>query len=675
MDILRVAASTLNQVPMDWSGNQQRIIEKIHAAREQHAALILFPELCITGYNCEDMFFSLHTARKAEECVLAIAKHTQDIVTVLGLPVYYQGAMYNCAVFVQNGKVIGLNPKKVLPREGVHYETRWFEAWRFGVRETAVFGGQDVPIGDLRYQFGDVGVGVEICEEAWDSEGAAAAHALAGTELIVNPSASHFALGKYQVRETLVADASRSMRVHYLYTNLVGLESGRLIYDGGILLGECGTITARGHRFSFSDGDLFVRDIDLNTPRVTKLRFRSMKHLKAVQPTGLAVFGEPLPKVKTETPDIDAEYLKEGHSLMPKEDEFLWAQMLGLFDYLRKTGGKGYVLSLSGGCDSSSLAVLVAHTIAQVQQEIGSDGLAKRLNWQVDRDGAIPKTAKEWIARLLLLAYQATENSGPVTRKAARELAAELGAEFHELDVQGFVSNYVQLAESVLGRHLTWEQDDLALQNIQARSRAPMIWLLANLRQAILLTTSNRSEAAVGYATMDGDTAGGLSPLGGIDKTFLRAWLRWAESKCSYGLGALASLKYVNEQDPTAELRPKGSSQKDEADLMPYEILNFIEKCLVRDRMGPESILGRLIQRFPQFERSNHEAFLQRFLKLWTQNQWKRERYAPSFHLDDESLDPKTWCRFPILSSGFRDEIKGLKHWENPLDTPPDSSD
>jgi NAD+ synthase (glutamine-hydrolysing) len=174
--------------------------------------------------------------------------------------------------------------------------------------------------------------------------------------------------------------------------------------------------------------------------------------------------------------------------------------------------------------------------------------------------------------------------------------------------------------------------------------------LLANVRGAILLTTSNRSEADVGYATMDGDTAGGLAPLGGIDKPFLRRWLRWAETACTSGLGPLAALGAVNALAPTAELRPQAYGQTDEADLMPYEVLERIERHVVRDRQAPADAEQLLAFDFPQLDPAALRAYLKKFLGLWAQSQWKRERLAPAFHLDDASVDPKTWCRYPILS-------------------------
>jgi NAD+ synthase (glutamine-hydrolysing) len=186
------------------------------------------------------------------------------------------------------------------------------------------------------------------------------------------------------------------------------------------------------------------------------------------------------------------------------------------------------------------------------------------------------------------------------------------------------------------------------------------VWLLANLRGALLLATSNRSEAAVGYATMDGDTAGGLSPIAGIDKAFIRRWLKWLEKEGPDGLKPIPALRAVNEQDPTAELRPQSHRQTDEADLMPYELLDAIERAAIRDKHSPLEVYMLVRAEFRQYTAAQLGLWVERFFRLWCRNQWKRERYAPSFHLDDENLDPKTWCRFPILSGGFERELVEL---------------
>jgi NAD+ synthase (glutamine-hydrolysing) len=228
--------------------------------------------------------------------------------------------------------------------------------------------------------------------------------------------------------------------------------------------------------------------------------------------------------------------------------------------------------------------------------------------------------------------------------------------------VDALVEGYKALVAGAIGRPLDWGRDDVALQNIQARVRAPGVWLLANLQGGLLLTTSNRSEAAVGYATMDGDTAGGLAPIGGIDKAFLRAWLVRLEAEGLSGVPPLPVLGLVNRQAPTAELRPAERHQTDEDDLMPYPVLDAIERAAIRDKLGPLAVHQRMLAAFGDRHAAPLLArWVERFFRLWCQNQWKRERYAPSFHLDDENLDPKTWCRFPILSGNFERELAALR--------------
>ena len=217
------------------------------------------------------------------------------------------------------------------------------------------------------------------------------------------------------------------------------------------------------------------------------------------------------------------------------------------------------------------------------------------------------------------------------------------------------MAGYVGKIQGALGRELTWQTDDLALQNIQARVRAPGIWMLANVLNCLLITTSNRSEASVGYCTMDGDTAGSISPIAGVDKDFVKKWLRWAETELGY-----AALRHVNALQPTAELRPLADKQTDERDLMPYALLNRIERLAFYDRLSPRQVLAALEGEDTGFDHEQLKTYVRRFYSLWSRNQWKRERYAPSFHLDDYNVDPRSWLRFPILSGGFAEELAAL---------------
>jgi NAD+ synthase (glutamine-hydrolysing) len=275
---------------------------------------------------------------------------------------------------------------------------------------------------------------------------------------------------------------------------------------------------------------------------------------------------------------------------------------------------------------------------------------------------------------LLTTVYQATRNSGDVTRRAAREVAEFCGATHLEFDVDGIVEAYKTLVADATGAPLTWATDDLALQNIQARSRGPSVWLLANRSGRLLLSTGNRSEVACGYATMDGDTCGGLSPIAGIDKAFVRKWLVWAEKT-----GVLLdfdeegneirfkapALSFINDQQPTAELRPAEAKQTDEADLMPYAVLNLFERALIRDRLDLDAAISRVRTEAAEAGIGVDDETLTgwgvRFCRLWARTQWKRQRYAPGFPIDDYDLSPNSWTRYPILSEGFEREIADLQ--------------
>jgi NAD+ synthase (glutamine-hydrolysing) len=159
-----------------------------------------------------------------------------------------------------------------------------------------------------------------------------------------------------------------------------------------------------------------------------------------------------------------------------------------------------------------------------------------------------------------------------------------------------------------------------------------------------------------------------LAPIGGIDKAYLLEWLKWMELKGPAGVGPLPALSVINSQVPTAELRPPTEGQTDEGDLMPYRVLDVIERAAIRDKLMPLEVFHVVREQFPDYSTEQLGAWVEKFFVLWCRNQWKRERYAPSFHLDDENLDPKSWCRFPILSGGFERELAELRA---ALDVPP----
>ena len=442
----------------------------------------------------------------------------------------------------------------------------------------------------------------------------------------------------------------------YVYTNLLGNEAGRAIYDGDAMIAQAGEMLASGSRFSYTDHYLVPAVVDVEKGRLEQFQTRS-----AYPPTADALtvgssfeWPEILPeKHQYQLEDWEA----KGHQ---KEEEFARAVALALFDYLRKSRSQGYVVSLSGGADSSACAALVYLMIELGVQSIGLEGVKERLSHiKGIQDSPDVKTMMH---SLLHCIWQGTENSSADTKHSAASLAESLNADFIDININGLVETYKSLIEGPLGRPLSWATDDIPLQNIQARVRAPSAWMLANIYHCLLLATSNRSEAAVGYATMDGDTAGSLSPLAGIDKTFVRHWLLWLENVGVGGTLKLHGLNAVNHLQPTAELRPLDKKQTDEDDLMPYEVLNAIEATAFRDKQPPKEVLRKLRVDFEGlYTPEELTLWIERFYRMWSRNQWKRERYAPAFHVDDRNLDPRTWLRFPILSGGFEQELSELR--------------
>ncbi len=658
MKWIHVAAAVLNQTPLDWRGNAARCREAIRVARDRGASVLCLPELCLTGYGCEDAFHSIAVQRTSWESLQSLLPETRGMVVSFGLPVLFQNGLFNSACLVVDGQIAGLVAKRYLAGDGIHYEPRWFKPWPQGIRRSVAIDGADYPIGDLLFDCGGVRLGFEICEDAWVAARPGASLSLDGADIILNPSASHFAFGKIRTRERFVQEGSRAFGVSYVYSNLLGNEAGRAIFDGGALIATGGRIVARGPRFSYRDVVVTSARVDIEATRVAQSRTTSFMPRVVSDPGAIVRTAFSWPDAPPREPaSAPMAPWEDGDSV--KEEEFARAVALGLFDYLRKSRSQGFVVSLSGGADSAAVSCLVALMVRFAAEDIGWEGFRKKLGHVADPGGLGDPAAA--VAQLLTCVYQASANSSGTTREAARAVAGAVGARFLEFEIGELVDGFTRMVEGGLGRKMDWGRDDIALQNIQARVRAPGVWMVANLQNALLLATSNRSEAAVGYATMDGDTCGGLSPIAGIDKAFLRQWLRWLEKEGPQGVGPIPALAAVNRQDPTAELRPQGSGQTDEDDLMPYPLLDAIERAAIRDKLAPAEVFERMVGLFPEHGPERLAACVDRFFRLWCRNQWKRERYAPSFHLDDENLDPKTWCRFPILSGGFEAELESLR--------------
>jgi NAD+ synthase (glutamine-hydrolysing) len=597
---------------------------------------------------------------ESHRVLFELLPETRGMVVSFGVPLLYHNALFNTAVLVADGKILGFVAKRFLAGDGLHYEPRWFKPWLEGHRSSVQLNGEEYPLGDLLFDVGGVSLGFEICEDAWVAARPGAALAKAGVDIILNPSASHFAFGKFETRKRFVIEGSRAFGVSYVYANLLGNESGRIIYDGGALIASGGRLLATGPRLGFADWHCTSAVIDVEATRMVQARTASFS--PSIDEPRDARVRVPFdwPNAMQPASDSSAAWEQTPHL---KEEEFTRAITLALFDYLRKSHSNGFVVSASGGADSTAVASLVALMVRCAVRDLGVEGFRAKLAYLRELDDC--ENERAIVARLLTTVYQASANSSDATRLAADQIGEALGSHHLEFDVEPLIERYVHMVEKATSRRLTWERDDLALQNIQARVRAPGVWMLANIRGALLLATSNRSEAALGYATMDGDTCGGISPIAGIDKAFLRRWLEWLETTGPEGLGAIPELSVVTRQRSTPELRPQDQEQSSEHDLMPFPVLDAIERLAIRDKLVPIDVLSELATRFPEHPQALLTEWVERFFVLFSRNQWKRERYAPSFHVDDENLDPKTWCRFPILSGGFQHELGELRSANN----------
>ena len=611
---IRIASSNLNQTPLDWEKNLNNIKESIDLARKNNVKILCLPELAITGYGCQDLFYHNWFINKSYELLNEIKLLTKSITVIVGHPISFKEKLYNSCCIIKNQKILGFFLKSNLPNDGIHYEKRWFEAWKFGKVDKINFNEESYPIGTIQIEYSNnLTLGFEICRDMWGTERPANLISTKKNLIIFNPIASHFAFKKFDFRKDLVVDSSKKFNCTYISVNLLGNESGKVIFEGDTILASKGELISVNNRFSFDDYSFSFYDIDFNNIIAEKNYM---------------------------TPNIF--------------EEFIDAFSLGLSNYLFKSKLNGFALSLSGGLDSSCIAILIYEMIKRIVIKKGVEEINQKLNLNLEKSNDLHSNVRIIINKILFTAYQETENSSETTKESAKILSNFIGSNHYEWSIDTQINGIIDKISLATSRSYTWDKDDLALQNIQARVRSPFIWFIANSNNLLLLSTSNRSESSVGYSTMDGDSSGSISPIAGIDKIFIKNLLKYLQNEFSY-----ECLSKVLKLKPSAELKPLNYKQYDENDLMPYEILSKIERYFIKERKSPIEIFNKL-KKDKIAEENSLKKFIKTFFDLLGKNQWKRERTAPSFHFDDYSLDSALWFRFPILSKNFKEELKKL---------------
>jgi NAD+ synthase (glutamine-hydrolysing) len=523
----RIALAQLNATVGDLPGNRDKIIETIRRAEQMGAELVAFPELALTGYPPEDLLLKPSFIGDNLQALDEIAAATGDIVAVVGC-VDRQDDIFNAAAVLYRGRVVYLYHKQFLPTYGVFDEDRYFRP------------GWQAPV----FRLGEVALGVNICEDIWYAVGPTNAQALAGAELIVNINASPFSEQKPGFRKKMLATRASDNHAVVAYVNMVGGQD-ELVFDGSSLVFDPGgELVCQGRAF---EEDLLVVDVDvagvfrerLHDPRRRKSHLRR----EAEQPADVVIIDTerrhaqgrpPLPK-REPIPDLD-----------PVEEMYK-ALVLGTRDYVCKTGFREVIVALSGGIDSSLVAVIAVDALGP--QNVLGISMPSRYSSQGSKDDAAL-------------------------------LAEALGMRYVTVPIEGpFVAMLDALKPVFAGR-----EPDTAEENLQARIRGMINMAVSNKFGSLVLTTGNKSEMAVGYATLYGDMAGGFAVIKDVLKTRVYELCRYRNS-----LGPAPVIpEAVLTKPPSAELRP---DQVDQDSLPPYDVLDAILVAYVEEDRSLEEIV------------------------------------------------------------------------------------
>ena len=577
-NVLRVALAQLNQTVGDLPGNAARIIARIEEARAGGAQIVAFPELAVTGYPPEDLLLKPSFLAENLRCLREIAAHTQGIVAIVGF-VDVAEDIYNAAAVLADGAWVGTYHKRYLPNYGVFDEDRYFQA------------GDTAPV----FRFGEVPVGITICEDIWYPVGPATLQGLAGARLIININASPYSQEKWQARERMLATRAADNDLFVAYVNLVGGQD-ELVFDGGsVIFDPDGQVVARaplfGEHLLFADLDLgsVLRD-RLRDPLRRKERLLRELPPEEVPTVPLAPFP---PRVVDPAPLPGAAVVVP----LPPLAEVYGALVLGTRDYVRKNGFERVVIALSGGIDSALVAAIA-----------------------VDALGADAVTGVSMPSRY----------SSDGSKDDARDLAERLGIAYLTIPIEGMHAAALEL----LREPFAGTAFGLAEENLQSRIRGNIVMALSNKFGSIVLTTGNKSEMSVGYATIYGDMAGGFAVIKDVPKLLVFALARWRNE---HG-GAVIPPNTI-EKPPSAELRP---DQVDTDSLPPYDVLDPILKAYVEDDRSAAEIVAE----------GNDPEVVARIIRLVDLNEYKRRQAAPGIKITNRAFGRDR--RLPITNR-FRD--------------------
>jgi len=401
---IKIATSNTNQTPLAWNKNFHNISKSIEEAKREKVEILCFPELCITGYSCQDLFFNDWFIEKSNTYLKKIQKLCSNITVIIGHALKYNGKLYNSVCIIKDKKIKGFFLKSNIPNDGIHYEKRWFETWKLGDIKNFIFDDEEIFIGTIQFEYNDqLTIGFEICRDSWDDERPANYIKTKKKLLILNPIASHYAFNKFNFRKNQVIESSKKFNCTYISINLLGNESGKFIFEGDTVLSQKGKLLDVSNRFSFKDYILNIYSIDFNNEKKSFI-----------------------------------------YSEQNKYEEFNAAFSLALIDYLKKTRLKGFALSLSGGLDSSVTAILVYESLKRYTKELGFNNVIKKLkisNFNLLDDDR--ENLKMIMNKIFITVYQKTKNSSFSTKDSADKLSHFIGSKHYEWDIDTDVESIV----------------------------------------------------------------------------------------------------------------------------------------------------------------------------------------------------------------------------------------
>ena len=531
-DLLRVALAQINPTVGDLRGNARKVTDYTARARDEGAALVVFPELTLSGYPPEDLLLKTSFLDAAQIALRELAAQTRDIVAIVGYPEQAED-VYNTAAVLADGEVVATYRKLYLPNYGVFDEQRYFQSGA----EAAIVEVNGIPIG------------LSICEDIWEPGPPAMSEALAGAQVIVNLSASPYRAGYGARRERMLVQRAVDYLAAVVFVNTVGGQD-ELVFDGhSLAIDQDGQVLARAPQFEEA---LTMCTVD---PRaIAAARLRDTRHRVNVRRQRRAgPIAEPpvftLATVNTD-PSKEPEVVSgEVAGVLSPDAEIYAALRTGLRDYVDKNRFEHVVIALSGGIDSA-LAALIAH-----------DALGP-----------------ERVTCVSMPSPYSSEG----TRSDARAIAENLGVDFREIGIEEAMKAY----EELLHEAFADREPDVAEENLQARIRGNIVMALSNKFGWLVLATGNKSEMSVGYATLYGDMAGGFAVLKDVYKGQVYRLVRWRNEQAGSELVPASVL----ERPPSAELRYE---QRDDESLPPYELLDRILEGYIEEDLDAVELVHR----------------------------------------------------------------------------------